>query len=168
MSKTRRFILSAMLLCIVGFCFYCAYLIGTSSNSPVMTVDDDDMNSTLKWQELAENYLTRRNDILNSILDGGIESKEVVANLKSIECSPLLQGDIELVDYMSKNKSRFTNRISGIKVEYGDIRQLTEDEVIMTVKIGHVENNTPVHYNYELIFRNVKDKWLLSKFSFAR
>lgn len=165
MSKVRNFILSSMMFCLIGLCFYCFYLRSASSDA-AMAFDLDEMNSTEEWQRLAEDRMSARNDIINSVLDGA-DPQQAISKLKSVECAPLLRGDVGLVDYMSKNKSRFTNRTSGIKVEYGDIKQLTDDEVMMAVKIVCMENNASVRYSYDLIFKNVKDKWLLSKLSLA-
>jgi hypothetical protein len=67
---------------------------------------------------------------------------------------------------MSKRPSAFTERMGDIKVEYSDIRQLTKDEVIIIAKISFLSNNVPRQNNYEVMFRNIDGKWMLSKYGF--
>jgi hypothetical protein len=45
-------------------------------------------------------------------------------------------------------------------------RQLTKDEVIIIAKISFLSNNVPRQNNYEIMFRNIDGKWMLSKYGF--
>jgi hypothetical protein len=141
--------------------------VGNKRYAEVMNIDVRYLDSTKEWQDLVNNCLTKRNDLVNDVLNGKYQrSKRYSAILKTFECSPLLDGDIALLEYMSKKPSVFTERMNNIKVEYSDIRQLTKDEVIIIAKISFLSNNVPRQNNYEIMFRNIDGKWMLSKYGF--
>lgn len=113
---------------------------------------------------MACDILKRRNDLMNSILESKYSrNRKYIPILKSIECKPLIDGDIALLDFMNANPGTFTSKKSGINIEYSDIRKLTEDEVAMVVKESYLESGIYRETSWEIMFKMVRGKWMLSK-----
>jgi hypothetical protein len=126
------------------------------------------IGSTKEWQDRVLVYLNRRNDLLNNVIETRYpKNKSFMAALKPFECQPLLDGDAALLSCMNENPLLFANKRSNLKVEYSDIRQLTRGEVTMVAKVSFVEKEMPREDSVEIVFKNVKGKWLLSKLGYA-
>lgn len=126
------------------------------------------IGSTKEWQDMACDFLVKRNDLINSTLESKYAgNKKYISVLKSLECKPLVDGDTELLNYMNTNPGSFKNKKSGISIEYSDIRKLTDDEVAMVAKVSYLESGIYRETNYDIIFKMVKGKWMLSKLDFA-
>ena len=166
--KMRRLILFILCFFSCFFCLYSIYTINIDKSRQVINTTQIDISSTKEWQDILFIYINTRNDIINNVLDGKYNNnKEYIAKLKSIECEPLLSGDIMMLDYMQQYPGNFYLRSSNVKIEYNDIRKLIKDEVMIVAKISYLENNLPRKYSYETTFKNIEGKWLMSKLSYS-
>lgn len=166
-SKYLRIMLILLFL-LTCFGIVKAYIFKSTASREAMYMSVTDISSTKDWQDALFIYINKRNELINDILGGKYDgNKKWVSQLKSLECPPLLYGDISLIEYMSKNPGQFASKIKNIKVEYNNIRQLTKDEVAMNAKISYVEDSHERTYDYEVTFKLIDDKWLLSKFTYA-
>lgn len=167
--KKLRLSIILVLLFLLSFELYNIYKNSIGANSEAFNVYVNEISSTKDWQDMLSMYLNQRNELINDTLNGKYSDAKKRANkLKMFECPPLINGDILLLDYMAKNPTQFANKISSVKVEYSEIRQLTKDEVTMVAKISYMENDMLRIYNYEVGFKNINGKWLISKMVFAQ
>lgn len=168
MKIYRLSLLLMLVFLIFAFGFYGVYKGMIMDNSEAVNLSINNISSTKEWQDTLQMYLNKRNELFNDVLDGKYEdSKKRASMLKTLECPPLLHGDIALLDYMSKNPMQFANRKSNIKVEYCEIRHLTDSEIKIVAKISYMENDTLYQYDYEVGFNNIDGRWLLSKFAYV-
>jgi hypothetical protein len=125
-----------------------------------------DLSSTKDWFDMTSSFLSRRNELIDDVLNGKyIGSRRYVSVLRQMECSPLLDGDVLLLDYMSRNRNKFKDRFIASKIEYLGIKKLTKGEVTLAVRLGQAGEESPVSHNYEIVYSNVDGKWLVSKYS---
>jgi len=166
--KNLRFKISLILLALsLSYSSYEIYNVKFLTKA--INISSNELSSTKEWQDMVQDYLVRRNQLICEVLKGNYNSnKKWITELKQIECPPLLDGDIVLIKYMSQNPIQFPKKISNIKVEYSNIRQLTKEEVIMDTKISFTENNANRSYGYEIVLKNVDDNWRISKLTFAQ
>lgn len=168
MISIRHKILLILVVLSLSYSGYEIYRVKSINSRETINISSNEISSTKDWHNTILDYLNKRNDLINDVLAGKYhDNRKWTAQLKLIECQPLLNGDIALIDYMSKNPGQFTNKMSSIQVEYSNIRQLTKYEVVMDAKISFMENDSKICYDYEIVFKNLEDSWLMSKFSFA-
>ena len=163
-----RFILS-ILLCTftVLFCGINIYRVKSNTSEEALNTFTE-VSSTKYWQDNLYECLNKRNDIINNVLNRNYKSKKgYIEDLNKIECSPLLEGDTALLNYMYKEIDNFSTRVSDIYIDYSQIREFSEDSVVVAAKTRFVTNNNTNRYNYEARFKKVKDHWLLSELKFA-
>ena len=167
------FVLPLFLLCLNLYNIYTIKkftAIEALSSSPVDMASPQnwDTSSTKEWQDYLEYCLIKRNDIINGVLDQKYDNvKTIERELKTFEGSPLIDGDISLIEYMKKNTFQFTSRKNNMKVENSQIRQLTENQIALVSRVSYLENNLYKKYQYEVVFRNDDGLWLMTKFTFS-
>lgn len=162
-----RTIVTLTMLCLI-LASYIFYIRLSEGSIGAMSFSIIDFSSTKEWQDTASIYINKRNDIINNAIDGKYgNDKRWVWHLKSIECPPLLDGDIALMNYILKNHSKFKGRVENIKIEYSSITKLTKDEVKMAARISCTEDSIPRNFDCEIVFKKLKGKWLMSKYSFV-
>lgn len=162
--KWMRF--SIMLILVFLTCSFCILsLLGMKNRGGSEAVYSMKyIDSTKEWQDMACDFLKRRNDLISDIMESKYSgNKGYIPVLRSMECKPLLDGDIVLLNYMASNPDAFSSKVSGIDIEYCDIRKLTEDEVAMAARVSYMESGIYRETGYEIIFKMVNGKWMLSK-----
>lgn len=162
--KLMRF--SILLVLVALTCSFCILnLLGMSSGGDSKAIYTMKyIDSTKEWQDMACDFLQRRNDLINGILESKYSgNKKYISVLKSIECKPLLDGDTVLLNYMNGNPNSFTSRKSGFNIEYSDIRKLTDDEVAMVAKASYLDSGIYRETSFDILFKMVGGKWMLSK-----
>lgn len=168
MKRMRYSIMFVLILMFSSFCILSLVNINSSKGSETV-YSMKYIGSTKEWQDMACDFLKRRNDVINGVLESKYSgNKKYISQLKSIECKPLLDGDIELLNYMSLKRDAFKNKKSGINIEYSDIRKLTDDEVAMAAKASFLEGGIYRETNYDIVFKMVHGKWMLSKLDLAQ
>lgn len=164
MHQRILFILFFVIFAFAGYIIYTGMRLGSTQMVSRMNIDK---SSTRGWQDIALGYMINRNSIINGILDGKYaDIKKCGDELRSIEYQPLLNGDLALAAYMIKNPNQCGERVENINIEYSEIRKLTKEEVVIAAKVTYQKNGIPVRTDYELTFRCLGDKYLLSKIAF--
>lgn len=168
MKRMHLKILFILFSILVLFLSYMIYAGRNQANMPAMNRLEIDTSSTRDWQNTAEQYINKRNNIINGVSDGRYKSiGDCEAELKTVECPSILDGDVSLISSLLKNPGRYKEKMSNIVIEYCEVRKLTKEEVIITAKLVYEKESMPVRCDYEIAFENKNGKWLLSKLAFA-
>lgn len=162
MRKISLIMSSILLFCLLFLCFYIRYGGRTAAVMDIPAAQYENA-STKEWQDAAAVFLNKRNNIINDVLNKKINNvRKCIADLKTFECSPLLDGDAALIEYMLKHPERFNSRSGNIKLECTEIVQLTKDEVILHSKMDCIRNDMPWRYDYRIVFRRINGEWKIS------